>query len=240
MLASQTLPSTTDDRVPTRRLWHWCVLAARMLRRAPLRLGGLVLLPMLVEAVLQVGIPLAGMVASKLLVPLVSMWALVAVDQFCRSGRFAPAQAARRLGDNIGNVLLLAVLTAGVFVFQLGVTGLLTGTTGVLALLSGDAEAMAALHHAQLAIILASGVLPGLLLFFTAPRVLLDARGIGAALVDNLQEILRSWRPVLLLTALMAMMVGAIVYWPLMLLPVLLLGYVPYWAYRDRFATGSH
>ncbi|AWH51852.1 hypothetical protein C1924_00915 [Stenotrophomonas sp. ESTM1D_MKCIP4_1] len=222
---------------PTRRLLHWLALSARLLRRAPLRLFLLALLPMLVEIVLQFGVPVAGVVLSKLVVPLFSMWALLMLDAFVRDGRFAPLQAGRRLCARPVAVAVLAVLSALVFAGQVAMAGVLAGPSAAMAFVVGDSATLAGLvSRLQIGLVLASGLPLGMLLLTTVPRVLLDGMTVATALRDNLRLLRAGWRPLGAYLLLNAVLLVALPYQPWLLLPLLLLGYVSYWVYRDAFA----
>ncbi len=223
----------------SRRLLHWLMLSAGMLRRAPLRLFVLALLPMLVELVLQLGVPAAGVVLSKLVVPLVSMWALLMLDQFVRGGRFAPLQAGRRLRARPATVAVLALLSAVVFAGQVAMAGVLAGPAAAGAFALGDRAVLATtVTRLQIALVLASGLPLGTLLLTTLPRALLDGMPVRAALRDNLRLLREGWRPLGAYLLLNAVLLLALPYQPWLLLPLLLLGYVSYWIYRDAFADG--
>ncbi|WP_313418831.1 hypothetical protein [Stenotrophomonas sp.] len=232
--ATTTQPSR---RWPTGRLLHWLARSAGMLRRAPLRLFLLALLPMLVELVLQLGVPVAGVVVSKLVVPLVSMWALLMLDQFVRGGRFAPLQAGRRLRARPATVAVLALLSAVVFAGQVAMAGVLAGPAAAGAFALGDSAVLAAtVTRLQIALVLASGLPLGMLLLTTVPRALLDGMPVLVALRDNLRLLREAWRPLCAYLLLNAVLLFALPYQPYLLLPLLLLGYVSYWVYRDAFA----
>ncbi|GAB2626611.1 hypothetical protein [Novilysobacter erysipheiresistens] len=212
----------------------WLVDAWRMFRRAPVRLFLLSLLPVVVEALIQLA-PGVGIVLSKLLTPLAGAWVLALIHHKSRDDAFAPALAGRLLLSRLAPLLLVSLLAAGVFVFQLLVTVALGGIDQAIALATGD---IANLHLGRVvfACILASGTVPAALLMFVMPRVLLDGVGVGLALGESLGCVVRYWRPVALLTALVAAMVGAIL-WLLPLLLVLLpfATLVGYTSYRDVF-----
>ncbi len=224
---------------PARRFLAWCRMAWTMFMRNPFRLLGLAVLPMLVEAILQAGVPVLGVVLSKLVVPLASMWALLMVDQRCRTGVFAPAAALRRLAARPGAALALALLATAVFAVQMALAVLIVGPQPALAIATGDASGLDGVSRAQVSLVLASGLPMALLLLFTVPRVLLERRPLAASLVENLRLVAIGWRPVLVYLLLSVALVGGLVFQPWLLLPALLLGYVSYWAYRDAFAADA-
>ncbi|MNW07346.1 hypothetical protein D3C71_2039320 [compost metagenome] len=69
------------------------------------------------------------------------------------------------------------------------------------------------------------------------PRVVLDWVGVADALRENLRLLAAGWRPIALYLVLSMLLVGSVVFQPWLLLPLLQLGYVGYWAYRDAFAS---
>lgn len=230
-------PAQQNRTWPIWRLLHWFLLSARMLRRAPLRLFLLALLPMLVEMALQFGVPVAGVVLSKLLVPLSSMWSLLMLDSFVRSGRFAALQAGRHLRAHASTAITLALLSALVFTGQVAMAGVLAGPTAATAFALGDSAVVAAtVSRLQIAVVLASGLPLAMLLLTTVPRALLDGMSVLVALRDNLRLLREAWRPLCAYLLLNAVLLFALPYQPYLLLPLLLLGYVSYWVYRDAFA----
>lgn len=220
---------------PARRFLHWCGLAWGMFRRAPLRLMGLCLLPMLVEIMLQVLIPVAGVVISKLLVPIASVWCLLATDQCARSGRFAMGQAAARALRLRGVLVQVALVSACVFGFQMLLAWALTGSAAALGMVVLDQAALAQVTQAQAACVLASGLLPAMLLFFTVSRMVLDRLPLAQALRENWGLLRRGWRPLLVYMLVSMALVTGFVYQPWLLLFAMPLGYVSYWGYRDVF-----
>lgn len=236
MLTPDTvLPSPHAGTWSARRLWHWLAAAWRMYRQAPIRWIGLSLVPMAIELVLQVSIPVAGVVLSKFVVPIASVWCLIVLDQRVRSGRFAMRQGMARMFGLRGRLLQLVVLSASVFAFQMGVLWMWAGPSVALGVATSDPAVVTQLTRLQLATIFAAGTLPGMLLFFTVPRVVLDRVGVAEALRENLRLLAAGWRPLAVYLALSILLVGSVVFQPWLLLPLLQLGYVGYWAYRDAF-----
>jgi hypothetical protein len=220
---------------PARRFLHWCGLAWGMFRRAPLRLMGLCLLPMLVEIMLQVLIPMAGVVISKLLVPIASVWCLLATDQRARSGRFAMGQAAVRALRLRGVLVQVALVSACVFGIQMSLAWGLAGPAAAWGMVVLDQDALIQVSQAQVACVLASGLLPAMLLFFTVPRMVLDRLPLVQALRENWALLGRGWRPLLVYMLVAMALVGGFVYQSWLLLLAMPWGYVSYWAYRDAF-----
>jgi len=217
-----------------RTFFQWMACAWRLFRSTPLRLMGLALLPVMAEVIMQL-IPVAGIVVSKVLTPLVFAWVLAMVDSKARIDAFAPGLAGGRVGRRWVRLLALALVMLSVFLLQLLISALIGGWDQALALATGDMAALR-LSRGDMAWILASGVLPGALLMFAMPRVLLDDTGVEQALRDSIQQSGIHWRPMLCLMVLSAGMVFALPWAPwllLLFLPVAL--YVPYAAYRHVF-----
>lgn len=217
-----------------RTLFHWMAWAWRLFRSAPVRFMGLALLPVVAEAIVQL-IPVVGIVLSKMLTPLVFAWVLAMVDSKVRIDAFAPGHAVGRVGQRWVRLLALALVMFCVFLLQLLVTALIGGWEQALALGAGD---MSTLHLSRrdLAWILASGVLPGALLMFAMPRVLLDDTGVVQGLRDSVQQVGVHWRPVLCFALLSTALVFALPWAPWLLLLFLPLAqYVGYAAYRHVF-----
>lgn len=221
-------------RSPGRVLAAWTLGAWHLFRAAPLRILALSLLPIVVEAVVQL-VPHAGIGASKLLTPFASAWVLMMLDRKARSGRFSPAAAGRAWAARLPQLLLLSLVMAGVFVAQLLVAAAIGGSAQAMALGSGDMAAIR-LGHAELAAILASGAVIGLPLMFAGPRVVLDSVGVLDAITQSIRAVCRHWRPAALLTGALAVAIGALVSAPLLLLVVLPAGLcIGYASYRDVF-----
>lgn len=212
----------------------WSIGAWRVLRNAPVRIVLLAWLPILFEGVVQL-LPGSGIVLSKLLTPLVSCWVLVMLHALCTQGRFAPSAAVavcRARWRGLMAVVLLAFMT---FAFQMLVAGVMAGPGQATALALGDIGRLS-LERAQLAGILAVGIVPAMALMFVMPLLMLDGMGLTRALRDNVRAIALHRGSVSGLTVLLASGVAAAVYWPLVLLPLspamLCIGYS---AYRATF-----
>ncbi|MCW6029487.1 hypothetical protein K4043_15845 [Stenotrophomonas sp. SRS1] len=235
-------PDNVSQSVPARswsigRLWHWFAAAWHMYRQAPLRWFGLSLVPMAVELVLQVSIPVVGVLLSKFVVPIASVWCLIILDQRVRSGRFDVRQGMARMFGLRGRLLQLALLASGVFAFQLALLWMWIGPSVALGMATADPAVITQLTRLQLAIVFAAGMLPGVLLFFTVPRVVLDRVGVAEALRENRRLLAAGWQPIAMYLVLSMLLVGSVVFQPWLLLPLLQLGYVAYWAYRDAFGS---
>ncbi|MCX2920387.1 hypothetical protein ORK51_09420 [Stenotrophomonas rhizophila] len=236
MLTPDTVMQLRQARTwSVHRLWHWFAAAWQMYRHAPLRWFGLALVPMAVELVLQLSIPVAGVVLSKLVVPIASVWCLIVIDQRVRNGRFGLRQGVARMCQLRGRLLQVALLASGVFAFQMAVVWMWVGPSVALGMATADPAVVTQLTRLHLAAVFAAGTLPGVLLFFTIPRVVLDRVGVAEALRENVRLLGAAWRPIALYLGLSMLLVGSVVFQPWVLLPLLQLGYVGYWAYRDAF-----
>lgn len=224
------VPVSTPDR--RARMRDWLRGGARLWRAHPFGVLGLAVAPIVFEGLCQL-VPGAGIVASKLLTPLVSAWALVALDARVRHGGYAPLASWRHVLSRARPLLGLVLVALGVFAFQCAVAAVLGGPAQAVALASGDMAALT-LDRVQLALVLASGALPGMALMFAFPRVLFDGMDVRAALVDNARLVRRHARAVVQIGLLSAALVGGVVFAPwllLILLPMALC--TGYAAYRD-------
>lgn len=210
-----------------------------MFRRAPFRLYGLSTLPMLVEIALQLGWPGAGIVLSKLVVPLFSAWALLMAHGVLTLDRAAPGAALHALWGIRRALPGLALLSASVFAFQCGVMLLAAGPAAAMAFATADADGLAALTRPVVAVGLAAGAVPATaLLFFAVTRIVLDRVPVLAAVSENLQLLQRNPRPLLGWMGANIGLLIALVYQPVFLLVILPLGLVGYAAWRDVFREG--
>jgi hypothetical protein len=224
------IPVSTPDR--RARMRDWLRDGARLWRAHPFGVLGLALAPIVFEGLCQL-VPDAGIVVSKLLTPLVSAWALVALDARVRHSGYAPLASWRQVLRRGRPLLGLVLVALGVFAFQCAVAALLGGPAQAVALASGDMAALT-LDRVQVALVLASGALPGMALMFAFPRVLFDGMDVRAALVDNARLVRRHARAVIQIGLLSAALVGGVVFAPwllLILLPMALC--TGYAAYRD-------
>lgn len=212
--------------------WDWLLAGGRLWRAHPVGVLALALAPVVFEAMCQL-VPGAGIAASKLLTPFASAWALVMLDGRVRHGTYAPVASGRRVAARARTLLGLAFVALGVFAFQCGVAAVLGGPMQGIALASGNVAALA-LDRTQLALVLASGTVPGMALMFAFPRVLLDGMGLRAALVDNARLVRRHARAVIGIGMPTAMLVGGVVFAPWLLLVLLPMALCTgYAAYRD-------
>lgn len=223
---------------PLRRLGVWLADAWRLFRGAPVRLYALAVLPMLVEIVVQVGVPGAGVVLSKLVVPVFSAWALLMAHGVIARNRADAAGALRALWRIRGSLPGLALLSIAVFGFQWLVLLLLAGPAGAMAFIAPDPANLASLTRLDAAIGIASGAIPAIaLLFFAVSRIVLDGVPVFTAIGENLRLLWRNPAPLLgWMIANVGLLLG-LVYQPWILLLLLPLGLVAYAAWRDVFGA---
>ncbi|MFC0676282.1 hypothetical protein ACFFGH_00270 [Lysobacter korlensis] len=217
------------------RLLSWLAGGWSLFRRSPVRLFLLSLLPILVEAACQV-VPVVGIGVSKLVTPLASAWLWVLVDNKARTGVFRPNGGAWFGRARPPSLLAVAALTASVAIFQLAVAAMIAGPAQAFALATGAMGALT-LSRPELALVFASGTVPGLFLTFVAPRVVLDGRTARQALVESVERSIAYWQPVLIMSTITTVLVALVLWAPwvlLVMLPSALC--VGYAMYRDVFA----
>lgn len=225
-------------RYPARHAATWLRGGWQLFRRAPVRIMMLSLMPIVFEALCQ-AVPGAGILLSKLLTPLLSALALLMLDQRIRHGAFGVPAAIATWRSRLPSLLGLGVACLVVFVFQMALAAALAGPAQAMALALGDMAALR-MSRPQMALVLASGMLPGLALLYVIPRVALDGVGILAALGDNARMLMLTWRPALLLSLATALLVGGLLWQPWLLAILLPGGFVVGYAmYRDVFGPAS-
>lgn len=196
------------------------------------------LLPLLVEGCMQL-IPVAGVILSKLLVPLIGAWVLALIDRLARTGTFSVGAATALLSSRSLPLLMLSVVFLAVFFLQVLFAALLGGVDQGLALATGEVLSLR-FSRVQMACILVSGLLPGTLLGFASPRVLFDRRGVAQGISDSVGAVLCYWRPVLAYSLVVAALVAGLLWMPWLLLVLCPLSTcIGYVAYRDVFAHGQ-
>ncbi len=219
------------------RLLSWLRSAWRLFRAAPLSGLALSVLPILVEAALQ-AIPVAGMGVSKLLTPLAGMWVLAALHQRATTGAFAPRIASRRWAARLPSLLAVAAVSVPlVFGFQLLVVGLIADFEQARAVLMLDVTSLA-LSRPQMAWMLASGVLPAMLLAFVPAQAVLAGRGLTDSLRDSLAATWRLRAPMLGMAAISVATLASLPWAPWLLLVYLPFGlYAGYAMWADAFGA---
>ena len=214
----------------------WLGAAFRLWMRAPLRLSAVAFAPVLLEALVQL-VPFAGVVASKLAVTLASGWALLVVHAIARSGAAAPLIQVRALVSGGRGVLAVAVLGLAVFAFQLVVCSLVAGPSQAAMLATGQHQAIS-MSAETLGWIFASGLLPGALLMFVLPYVVLEGRPPLQAIRSSVATAFAYWPAVALFTVLQFAMVAYVPRFPVLLLVLLPFGLCSLYAiYRTVHAS---
>lgn len=156
------------------RAMHWSVEGLRWWRRAPWMLFLLCLIQLLVETALQ-QIPWAGVVLSKLVVPLLAMGILLGLEDLARGGRlrWACLFGGMRRGRLLPVLGLAALWGLTVFGFQQLCACLAYGWPALDAVMFGHVMAHRELLSLQFErILLIPGLLP-LTLLMLAPFLLL-------------------------------------------------------------------
>lgn len=233
-----TLPSVGIHHVSRpSSAWTWIVGGWRMYLRAPVRIFLIAVLPILAEGMLQL-LPVAGIVASKLVTPLVFAWVLAMLHAKFEDAQFAPRAMATACAGRRGPLVGVALLSLAVFALQLAVTWAIGGADQATALALGQVAALE-LTKPQLALIFASGTIPGVALMFVLPRILFDGRGILDAMVDNAKAVRIHWKALVVVWLVSAAAVASVLWFPLLLLLILPFSLcVGYASYRDVYGIG--
>lgn len=200
----------------------WLGAALRLWKRAPLRLSAVAFAPVVLEAVVQL-VPFAGVAASKLAVTVASGWALLVAHAIARSGAANPLQQLRALASGGRGVVTVALLGLAVFAFQLAVCSLVAGPSQAAMLAIGQHQAIA-ISADTLGWVFASGLLPGALLMFVLPYVVLEGRPPLQAIRSSVGTAIAHWPSVALFTALQVAMVVHVPRYPALLLVLLPFG----------------
>jgi hypothetical protein len=224
---------STESSDSFHRLTAWLGEGWKLFRRAPMRLFGLFLFILLIEGIVQLTVPSAGVLASKWMVAMIAGVSWLMLFSLAEQGRLRPLQAIRRVRGKWLALCILSVVQIAGFASQVVVGWLMLGSAGVDMLLL--AIPPAEISALELGLIFAAGVPANTLLIFTVPRLLLDRRELSAALSGGVAVVLRHLCPVALLALLTAILVGLAP--ATFLLSVLLTGpfmfCVGFAAYRD-------
>ena len=181
--APDNLPS------PLMRALHWYGEAFRLWRRAPLMLVVLCPVSLMVEGLLQL-LPEAGVLVSKMVVPMVGAGLWLGMDRLQRGQRlrFACLWAGWRQPRWMALWALGASVGLVVFGFQLGCTAAWFGQGAIDAVLFGHLAAHPELqkHLFQYALLL-PGLLPSTLLIFAMPLFLFRRASYLQALTGSMR-----------------------------------------------------
>lgn len=212
----------------------WCARGWRIFRVAPVRISLLALTPVVAEALVQLT-PAVGIVLSKLVTPAVSIWALLMLDHKLRDHRFVPRIAGREMMLRSRTVAALSLASLTVFAIQVSVAAVIGNQAQALAFATGDIAGIS-YSRVEIACILVSGTIPMMFLFFVVPRMMLDDVPLVPAIVENARLLVRCWRPMVLYALGMSMMLGGLLWMPILLLVLVPAGLcVGYAAYREVF-----
>lgn len=163
--------------IPAIRAFRWCADALQLWRRAPFKLWTLCLAQFVIENALQMFVPWAGVILSKIIVPMLIMGMLLGLDDLShdRTMHWSCLLAAfrrRRLGQTL---LIAALVGLSVFALQQLVAWAVYGWPAVDAVLFGHAMA-----HRQLLTpafertLILPGILPSILLLLAPCLFLFD------------------------------------------------------------------
>ncbi|MFP7722604.1 hypothetical protein [Lysobacter sp. A3-1-A15] len=202
------------------RAHAWLGVALGVWQQAPVRLTLVAFAPVLLEGLLQM-VPIVGVVLSKLAVVIASGWALLVVDAVVRNGAADPARQCRRLLRAPG-VFGVALLGVAVFAFQLLVCSVVVGPAQAALLATGQNAALA-ISPTTLGWVFASGLLPGAVLMFVLPLVVLDGQTPCNAIRRSIVLATRHWPCVAIFTAIQVALVV-----PAPRVPALLLLLLPF------------
>jgi len=197
---------STESSDSFRRLAAWLGDGWTLFRRAPMRLFGLFLFILLIEGILQLTVPTAGVVASKWIVAMIVGVSWLMLFSLAEQRRLRPLQAIRRVRGKWLALCVLSIVQIAGFASQVVVGWLMLGAAGVDMLLL--AIPPAEISALELGLIFAAGVPANTLLIFTMPRLLLDRQGLSSALSGGVAVVLENLRPVALLALLTAILVG--------------------------------
>jgi hypothetical protein len=211
---SRPRSSSTSVAIPLSRIVAWSVDAFRLWWTAPFRLWLLSLLPLVGEGLLQMFVPDAGMILSKLVSGLLTGGLLWALHRAANEGR-APLSSVIDVfrGQRGWGVLAMAAMTLVVFAIQVAVAASAYGPAVFDAYVLGHVRAHPSLltHVFNLVLIL-PGVLPMVWLLLAWCLMLFAGQSMGASLLTAARAMVRHALPlggwVLLNVALFTLMLG--------------------------------
>jgi hypothetical protein len=191
MGAMSATPFADFDALPAARALRWFADGARLWRRAPIMLFLLAFVPLLVEGVVQL-IPLAGMVLSKFITPLISFGLVIGLDALARGQRLRLSHlfSAFRHG-RFPAAARLALWTMIVPAFQFAVATVIYGPAALDAVLFGHLLQHPELMTRAFSLWLILPGIPVATLFAFAPQlVLLRAIAPGHAVLLSARRVL--------------------------------------------------
>jgi hypothetical protein len=217
----------------------WWIAGLAFWRRAPVRLAIVCLLPLVLEALIQL-IPLLGTPVSKLVVPFMANGVLVVLHRLWMTGRFEWRGLWWSLhAQNRGPALQVALITAAIFILQIpcaiGVYGFSVIDAAVLGHMRDHPELLS--HTFSLVLIL-PGALPSALLMFMAPLVVLEGERPIEAARSSVRLMVRSPAALGIFCLVSASLVAAALVWGYGLLLLVVIPWISltgYAAYRSVF-----
>lgn len=170
------------------RALHWYAGGLRLWARAPLRLLILSNIPLLVELCLQ-QIPVAGVLISKLLAPIVTAGVLLGVQSLADGQRLRSDCILAALNpERLPKLLRLNVLLLSIFAFQVMVAVLGYGTAGLQAALFLKMASSVVTRGFELTMML-PGAIPGTFLMLAMPLVLFSREAPLAAAMHSMHSV---------------------------------------------------
>lgn len=172
----------------------WLAEGWQLMRKAPFKLFGFALLPMILAGLVQLFPHASAMVASKWLATIVaaSMWPLL--NKLDSESQFSVKAIFSVKGWS--KMAVLAAVMLITFVMQCVIAMQVIGPDALNLLLFGE---MIPVTQTQLGLVFTSGI-PFILLFYFAPAlVLLNNSSIYSAIKQSVSSVLLAWKPMLVL-----------------------------------------
>ena len=194
------------------------------------------------ESALQLSVPLAGVLLSKWLTPVVMGGQYIAVDRLARGGRARLRDLLEGFGGGrLVPLLTLAALSLVVFATQVLVAWLAYGHPVLDEVVLGHFGKYPPLSTAPfLLTLILPGLVPAMVLAFAMPLVVLDGRAPLEGVVLSARRVIGAPLAFAVFTLITGAMLAASLALPLVGLPLLLLSLTwllttSYVAYRDVF-----
>lgn len=194
-------PAVVIDSAPSPRAW--LIEAWAVMRNAPLPALLLPFLAMLFEGVLQL-LPGWGVLLSKLLTPLVSALALIALHGRVETGTLRPRAVLRAWLATRSVWPVVIAASFSVFVTQVLAAAVLAGGDAAMALAHGAGQRLLPVGAQRIGLIMASGVIATVPWLFLFPALLLQRLPLRDAWRYNVRALRRQALPVACFTLLSA------------------------------------
>jgi uncharacterized membrane protein len=229
-------PADWPRAVPAARAFAWYAEAMRLWKRAPFTLCAVGLLALATEFALQL-VPEAGMLASKIVAPVVTCGLYVATHALANGGRARVTDALRPFGASAPALAAIVASSLAIFAAEAAVAYAVSGTDLLRATASDSA-----MDVGPVMLMFAAGTLVSLPFTLVAPCALFDGDGFARAFAVSVRAFTRSVPAFLLYGALSyALLVIGIVTFALGLVIVLpLWATSSYAAWRDLTAHARH